>query len=163
MFRRATPDDLPAIASLYRDARAWLAAKGTDQWQNPVPERRIAQNIDQGTCWVLIDDGDVIGTVTVDDFADPDFWTEDDNPDDALYVHRSIVRRDHAGQGLGTELLDHASRLAADAGKRWLRLDAWRTNPELISYYKDQGFTHVRTVWPEDRRSGALFQRPVSV
>jgi len=40
------------------------------------------------------------------------------------------------------------------------QLDAWRDNEGLHAYYRDRGFTHLRTVEAEGRRSGALFQRP---
>jgi GNAT superfamily N-acetyltransferase len=86
-----------------------------------------------------------------------------DFPDDALYIHRMIVRRELAGADVGTAVIDWASERAASAGKRWLRLDAWRTNPRLQRYYANQGFQLVRTVELPHRHSGALFQRPAGV
>ncbi|WP_329249466.1 hypothetical protein OG417_03190 [Actinoallomurus sp. NBC_01490] len=41
---------------------------------------------------------------------------------------------------------------------RLLRADVWTDNRELQSYYKNLGFTHVRTVVRDDYPSGALFQ-----
>jgi GNAT superfamily N-acetyltransferase len=99
--------------------------------------------------------------MTVDEYADPEFWHPEDDPGSALYVHRMVVRRSEAGRDLGAVLLDCAEQLAADRRKKWVRLDARRTNTDLHAYYVAHGFTHVRTVCLDHRPSGALFQRPV--
>ncbi len=62
------------------------------------------------------------------------------------------------GQSLGAALLDWAAGRATEAGR--LRLDAWKTNAALHTYYTSLGFTHLRTVDLPHRRSGALFERP---
>ncbi|MEU0662015.1 GNAT family N-acetyltransferase [Streptomyces lavendulocolor] len=84
----------------------------------------------------------------------------DDKPDSALYAHRIIVRPTSNVSGLGTALLDWASKRASKFGKEWLRIDAWKTNAKLGRYYESQGFEHVRTVDLPHRNSGALYQRP---
>jgi GNAT superfamily N-acetyltransferase len=67
-----------------------------------------------------------------------------------------------AGTDIGGRLLDWAGDLAASAGRRWLRLDAWKGNTALHRYYERHGFTHVRTVDLWHRGSGSLFQRPTA-
>jgi GNAT superfamily N-acetyltransferase len=103
------------------------------------------------------------GTITVDDCADEEFWRPEDDPDDALYLHRMVTTREVAGREIGSALLDWASCRAAALRKRWVRLDAWRSNPGLQRYYADRGFEHVRTVQLPHRHSGALFQRRAGV
>lgn len=150
------------MVSLWEEARAWFAEQGIDQWQYPPRRHAIGANIAaRDECWIIEDPQErTIGTITVDKRADPEFWESSDSPDDALYVHRMIVRRHAAGGEIGSALLDWASKRAAAAGKSWLRLDAWRSNPRLRRYYADRGFTLVRTVELSHRQSGALFQRP---
>jgi GNAT superfamily N-acetyltransferase len=104
-------------------------------------------------------DQHVVGTITLDDFADPEFWLPQDDPEDALYVHRAVVARAVAGQRIGATLLNWASLRAEAAGRTWVRLDAWATNTQLQSYYLGQGWAHVRTLQLSHRGSGALFQR----
>lgn len=161
-LRRATAADVQTVAGLWTEAAAWLASRGIDQWQYPPHLDRIERSIAAGECWIAWWWNGPIGTITVDGRADPEFWTPADEPETALYAHRMAVARSAAGVGLGADLLDHAAGLARDAGKRWLRLDAWRDNPGLADYYRAQGFQHVRTVELDHRRSGVLFQRPVS-
>jgi GNAT superfamily N-acetyltransferase len=170
-IRRAEYNDLGEVMALYRRTQQWLAAKGSDQWQpkdgrNDVLLERVRTNlscsIERGECYVALRGDRVVGTITVDEFADPEFWRPTDDPGSALYLHRMIVDRSTAGAGVSDALLRLADDLAAKYGRPWLRLDAWRTNTPLHRYYQRQGFAHVRTVDLPHRGSGALFQRPVA-
>ncbi|HSV68433.1 MAG TPA: GNAT family N-acetyltransferase [Mycobacteriales bacterium] len=161
-IRPARAGEAHEVVRLWNAAAAWLASRGIDQWQYPPRLDRIAGSIERGECYLAEQDGRIIGTVTVDSYADPDFWQPNDEPENALYVHRMAITRDAAGQEVGTALLDWAADLAAKAGKKWLRLDAWRTNTGLHRYYAERGFRSVRVVNRANRRSGALYQRPIT-
>ncbi len=166
--RVAGHTDLDSVVRLQAEAVRWIGNRGLDQWQpaqggRQAPEqvqRRIADAISRGECYVAVEGSRIVATITVDEFADPEFWQECDEPSAALYVHRMIVARNYSGRGIGEALIDFASEIAARRGKKWLRLDAWRTNLALHRYYLHLGFKHVRTVSLEHRGSGALFQRP---
>lgn len=165
--RHATPEDEQEISRLVKAAVAWLATRNTDQWQNTAllkgdPERTRAKSVDRGEIYVVVDnDGRIVGSFALDSYADPDFWSSTDHPDDALYLHRMVRDRSINNHSIGDVILDYASRQAAQQGKHWLRLDAWRTNTGLHDYYKRHGFEHVRSIDLPDRGSGALFQRSV--
>lgn len=164
-IRRAVARDVPELLDLYDAARRWISDRGGDQWASNTREKmrpRFTDSVERGECYVAEDcDGRLVGTVTVDEYADPEFWKTGDAPDSALYVHRMIVDRSLAGQDIGGALLDWAAGIAAAKGRKWLRLDAWRTNRPLHAYYERQGFTPVRVVELPHRGSGALFQRAV--
>lgn len=159
-IRPATDEELGAVTALWEQAATWLKHRGIDQWQYPPREARIAENIAAGECFLVEDEGVAVATITLDRFADSDFWTEEEAAESALYVHRMVVRRDVSGYELGSAMLDWASERAEAQGLEWLRLDAWKENGELQDYYLSRGFQHVRTVEAEGRLSGALFQRP---
>ncbi|MFF3872551.1 GNAT family N-acetyltransferase [Streptomyces sp. NPDC001978] len=158
-IRPGRPDELGTVEALLRGASAWLASRGIDQWQYPPHRDRIITALEQGVCFLAFENGEPIATVQVDDFADPEFWTPDDDPDAALYMHRMAVSRSAAGGGVGARILDWAADRAGAQGKPWLRLDAWKDNEGLHRYYKAADFTLVRIVDLPHRRSGALFQR----
>lgn len=162
-IRSARPYELDVVLGLFRDAAVWLADRGLDQWQRGPRIERIRQDIDAGAVFLVIDqDDEVVGTLTIDTRADPDFWTDADDPGSALYLHRMIVAPDHRGERIGEAMTTWAEQFGAALGYRWLRLDAWRTNTELVSYYASRGWQHIRTVEPPWRESGALFQRPTA-
>ncbi|WP_433032441.1 GNAT family N-acetyltransferase [Actinomycetospora sp. CA-053990] len=160
IVRSAGPDDLHAVLNLFREATAWLASKNVDQWQWEPRVEQVRGDIEDGNVFVGEDeDGRIIATVTVDTFADADFWGPEDDPDSALYVHRMIVARDHAGLGIGDELTSWVEQFAGALGYDHVRLDCYRSNTGLHHYYKTHGWTHVRTVDAPWRPSGSLFQR----
>ncbi|MFE2970002.1 GNAT family N-acetyltransferase [Streptomyces sp. NPDC059340] len=163
-LRPAAAADVPALLALRTEAEGWLRDKGTDQWSDPeTGERAIAKwraSIDEGRAWVVIgEDDEVLATVSRGP-VDRDFWTDADHPESALYLYKLIVAREASGRQLGTRVIDWMSRLAALEGRAWVRIDTWRTNSGLHSYYKRLGFRHVRTEAPPHRRSGWLAQRP---
>lgn len=163
-IRQARRDELGTVADLWNAASARLGARGLDQWQYPVRTDNIRMALDAGTCWIIEDAGGVpIGTVTVDDNADPQLWVPSDGPADALYLHRLVVLESHSAREVGSAVIDWASRRAHARGKRWLRLDAWTSNEGLHRYYLRHGFRHVRTVVAPAIISGALFERPAGV
>lgn len=160
LIRPGRLDELDIVEGLLREASAWLASRGIDQWQYPPHRDRITAALERGVCFLAFEDDRPIATIQVDDVADPEFWTPADDPEAALYVHRMAASRHIAGRDTGANLLEWAAERAATQGKPWLRLDAWKDNAGLHRYYERAGFTLLRIVDLPHRRSGALFQRP---
>ena len=163
----ARPTDLELLLAMREEAARWLASRGSDQWAKPWPDAEgmvsgVRHSIAAGAVWIVYRErqGYPVATLTLDEWANPDLWTNEEAGEPAHYAHRMIVRREAAGADLGGELLDWCGTRAARAGARWLRLDAWTTNPPLHRYYLDHGFRHVRTRQLTHNPSGALFQRP---
>jgi GNAT superfamily N-acetyltransferase len=151
--------DIQAVAQLWTEAAAWLAQQGTDQWQYPIKMHNIRSAVAAGSCWLAEERGALVGTITIDTNADEGLW-DDDELADAVIVHRMVVARSHAGQGIGNLLLDHAEAIGRALGRHWIRLDAWTNNTGLHSYYQRAGFRLVRITDPY-AISTALFERPI--
>jgi ribosomal protein S18 acetylase RimI-like enzyme len=163
-IRRAVAADVEPIMALLDEAIAWLGELGLDQWQDNRERQRthVLTDLSADTVYVVEREGRVVATITLDEFADADFWCVDDKPAAALYVHRMAVARSDRGVGLGSAMLDWAADQAEAAARTLLRLDAWQTNEALHLYYKNLGFEMVRIEPVEHRGSGALFARPAS-
>lgn len=162
-FRKADPSDFEAVERLRLEATAWLASKGLDQWQpgsvrHPTPAG-TRDAIDRGVCFLVYEGDELVGTVTIDDRADAEFWTPEERRERSLYLHRMIVARSAAGRDIGGAILRWAENIARRGDYRYLRLDAWKNNPALHRYYVHNGLAHVRTVDLSHRGSGALFAR----
>jgi ribosomal protein S18 acetylase RimI-like enzyme len=76
-------------------------------------------------------------------------------------VHSLAIRRPVAGRGLGLRMLRWAERMAAAAGKRYVRLDCWGENAALRRYYERAGYTS-RGELTHGGWVCALFERQVS-
>ena len=161
-IRQATPADIPSVVDLWNEAQNWLASKGLDQWQYPIKMHNIYRAVEGGSCWLVepASGGPAIATITLDATADPSLWRPEEQPDQALYVHRLVVRRSEAHRNLGADILDWASEQVRRAGRKFLRLDAWTNNVALHDYYRRLDFRLVRLVVVPSG-SGALFERAV--
>lgn len=156
----AQPSDLDEVMELMTEVAQWLIQKGCEgQWPPVIPRDFIAASIERGEVYLARQGNQVVGTVTLQ-WSDLSMWGE--RPPDACYVHRLAIRRTHAGQGLGRELLRWAEQTALQQGKRYLRLDCWADNPFLPQYYTDAGFTYCGEVKVGTWR-GCLFERPLQV
>jgi len=156
----AVADDLAEVLALLNGVASWLTSQGINQWAAGFAVERIASIIERGEMYLVRQNGSAIATVTVSADGDADFWTAEELAEPARYVAKLATAREHAGQGLGELLLRWTIDLGARQGARWIRLDAWRTNQRLHDFYRDAGWSHLRTVELEHRRSGALFQHP---
>jgi GNAT superfamily N-acetyltransferase len=162
-IRRAVDeDDVQAVAKLWIMSARWIASRGLDQWQYPVRVESILSDLQDRILWVVQDGDRPVGTITVDNVAEPQYWFPSDDPADALYVHRMVTDESVKGRRLGVALLDWVARSATAQNLSWVRLDAWRTNILLHKYYQSVGFDLVRVV-VDPSGSGACFQRNSSV
>lgn len=167
-IRPAALDDLNLICRLRLQRASWLAARGSDQWSTEASGLSIdyfAQVVDRaltgGETWIAEVNGDPAGTITVNDRADKQLWTDIELAD-SLIVHYLIVDLRFAGQGVGRKLLTHAAALTRARGRHWVRLDAWTTNSDLHAYYRRAGFHLARIAGPDSRSpSCALFERHI--
>ncbi|MCM0673602.1 GNAT family N-acetyltransferase [Micromonospora phytophila] len=160
-LRVATEADLDRLLAILNGAVIWLQQRGLDQWGGcPWQADELRPSLEAGTLYLAeAGGGPPIATMTLDARPDFDFWTAEDDPQSGLYLSHVAVDRSCRGRGIGSWLLDEATRKAAHDGKKWLRLDAWKTNTQLHVYYRRHGFQQLRTVHVPGRNSGTLFQR----
>jgi GNAT superfamily N-acetyltransferase len=108
-----------------------------------VTRSRIAH----GTCFVAINDGRIVGTVTVEPpYADSP--CEYYRTPAVAAAHQLAVEPEIQGSGLGALLLKRAEDWARDKGYRELAIDTAAPAAHLIDYYKRRGFQPVgRVQW----------------
>ena len=138
--RLAEPGDVEGVLDLLGEAARWIrSSTGIVQWPERFPREFIADLVDEGVVYVARDDEQLVATLWLQ-WADPMFWP--DGGDGAVYVHRLVVRRSHAGRGIGGQLLAWAGERAAEAGRFLVRLDCMTENAGLRGYYETLGFRH---------------------
>jgi GNAT superfamily N-acetyltransferase len=161
--RKATPDDLGDLLTMYDEAVEWLNARGiTDQWgMTPVTERpclvnEIASLID---CGYVAECTEILGFIALND----------EMPDDAaeyagnlsltsgLYIHTLVARGVPAARGAGALLLQYAEGIARNTNSSFLALTCWAGNPRLVQYYKSRGFERCNAINENDGHREQLF------
>ena len=144
-MERATGSDAAAILAL-RDALAhWQIERGIDQWRpSEISPDNIAIQAEAGLWFVLRDTADpstLIATAQVLN-SDARFWGAERGHDGtAGYLHGLMVRRSHAGLGLGSQILDWFEQFVLDCGRSIARLDCQARNGALRQYYRRHGYS----------------------
>lgn len=161
---QARPADLGTVMQLLNARVTWLREQGSEQWSTYRRWRpEMAEAISRGETFLLYDADSLqaIGTITMTEEADTDFWSEEERKVPSLYLAKLATVPERAGEGLGRILLEYALYRAVAKQLDEVRMDVWRTSTRLHEYYVDQGWTLLRTVVRPGRFSGTLFSRKV--
>lgn len=153
LFRSATPADIPRILQIIRQAQRRMAAAGSLQWQDgyPAPED-IAADLARGYGYVICPAGKqeaaAYGAIVFD--GEPAYealegrWLTN-GP--YVAVHRLAAADEALGQGIGTEFLEHAGRLARERGIAAFRIDTNFDNRRMLRILAKSGFIYCGKVF----------------
>jgi len=143
-IRPGAESDAVALMSMWDRAVAWLVARGqTMQWgAEPVSERPGSR--ERALAWATSSmmrvaeiDGHTVGVSVIGDTPPshvPAIVSRE------TYLHFLLTDRDHAGKGIGSDLVRRAAADAREAGSAILRVDCWAGAPSLVAWYERQGF-----------------------
>jgi GNAT superfamily N-acetyltransferase len=150
LIREGAGTDAPAIFSIWDRAIAWLVARDQAmQWgTEPASEQPRYREFVQK--WVTHPkglriaelDGKAAGVSVIVD-THPDYVPAIERRE--TYLLFLVSDRDHAGKGVGSELVKRAVEDARDAGSELLRVDCWAGAPGLVAWYERQGFVRSTT------------------
>lgn len=131
--------DTEIITSVLREAAQWLKDIGKPLWNvSDFTEETISS---EAHLYHLIKAGpDLAGLFKLQD-TDGLFWPDVD-PTEALYIHKLVVRRSHAGKGLSSLAVSYAAEEARKSGRPFVRLDCESSRPSLRAHYERLGFKH---------------------
>ena len=146
-LRPAVAGDIDAVFALFEKRVDWMNEQNIHQWNdtdylNAYPKSYYIQQQELGNLYVLADntDGAVTGAVVL--LQSDDRWL-DRAGSPAYYVHNLVT--DSSVKGTGRALLAQAERLAAEHGKRFMRLDCAADNAFLNGYYEKMGYLPAGT------------------
>lgn len=141
MIRKATYDDLSVLMDVFRKARGIMRSSGNmNQWNDGYPSENIVRkDIDNGNCYVLCDDGEVVATMAFIPGPDPTYAEIYDGGwlSDAPYhvIHRIAVAE--PGHNAAKALLDWGFGRVKS-----IRIDTHKDNVIMHHVLSKYGFTH---------------------
>jgi len=144
-IRSGRPEDARAVLVMLDGAVQWLVAHGrTGQW-GAEPFSAVPEHVQRVHAWagggglrIAEKGGMAVGAMVLGEA--PAYVPPAGEPEG--YVQVLVTAREHARQGVGRALLDHARAEAVSRGARLLRVDCWAGGGgALVRYYRACGFT----------------------
>ena len=145
----ATQNDFDAIISFYNDVMERTPEIATyARWskgKHPTVEG-IKAYIDEGSMYLYRENGAIVGAMAVTMYQGEDYhaieWTQQVADDKVAVIHILAISPDAQGNGIGSEMIREAIRLACDKGMQAVRLDALSSNTPAHRLYERLGFEY---------------------
>jgi hypothetical protein len=80
-------------------------------------------------------------------FDDGLIW-EEKNSDPSIYIHGIVANPDFRGNKFVLKIAQWVQQYAKNIGKKFIRMDNWGDNQNLIDYYIETGFGFRGVVFP---------------
>jgi GNAT superfamily N-acetyltransferase len=142
----ANRDNLNDVLLLLVNAAKWLSTKNTKQWDYYLSDlegntQEVLDSIDAEATYILLHQNRIMATITLENKPnewDKEMWGEEANRENIVYLHRLVVHRDYAGDGIGAQLLKWAEEICKQSGKTAIRFDCLASNAGLNIYYENR-------------------------
>ncbi len=133
-------EDLNSIYKLFEEAIRYIKKNNYVGWTT-YDKNFIRQNIDKKLQFKITVGKDMVCVYSVC-YTDELIWREMEKGD-AIYLHRIVVNPLFKGQKQFDKILNWSKEIAAEKGLKYIRMDTWAANPNIIEYYKSFGFIHI--------------------
>ncbi|UJB32891.1 MULTISPECIES: GNAT family N-acetyltransferase [Chromobacterium] len=151
-YRLAGAGDVDALRTLITEHGPnpwnWLPADGVE---------RSLRQVAAGEAWAALFERDgLLGAAILYRLHDafPQHRPAEVAADAAGYIMEAVVRRDQAGQGLGSLLLRQACEDLAARGARWVTADRHEENAASGGMMRKAGFVELASFDDWERRAG---------
>ena len=157
IFRRATENDIDAVAAIMAAASARLGAAGVDQWQRGYPNRSSVEADVAAGVGMVLSEGDTIlaygaviftGEPAYDDLTGGEWLTSEG---DYACIHRLCVNEIFVGMGFSKQFMMAAEAMATERVAS-IRIDTHPDNKIMQSLVARLGYTYCGDVIIESRR-----------
>ena len=163
-FRKSLQSDVENILGIIKEAKEYFKANNIDQWQedNYPTSETFLDDINNGTSYVLVKDGEVVATASISFEPEPTYnhiegnWLTDDN---YIVIHRVAVTNKLKGLGLASIILKNAEDLALDNNIHSIKIDTHSDNKAMQKVLLKNNFTYCGIIHLEDNSSRIAFEK----
>jgi hypothetical protein len=135
-----SPEDIKFIYVLFEEAITYIKKNNYVGWTT-YDKNFINEDINNKLQFKIVSKNEVLCIFSIC-FSDILIWREMENSD-AIYLHRIVVNPKFKGQKQFDKILNWITKLARSTGLKYIRMDTWAENKNIIEYYKSYGFKHL--------------------
>jgi Acetyltransferase (GNAT) family len=134
-IRMASIEEVDLVSDILCEAAKWLTEKGEPLWKaGELVAEKLSVDVSNGMFYIAWVGNDAAGVFKFQT-EDKLFWP-DVPVDESCFIHRVAVRRNYAGKGICSAMIDYAKAATEVIGRRFLRLDTDATRPKLRAVYE---------------------------
>ena len=148
-LRLAQQNDIKDIMIVINDAKKYLKDQGSLQWNQDdgyPSEKDLLKDIENGYCYVLEDEKNIIGTMSIVYGIDENYNTIYDGKwlTNGAYasIHRIAIKNTHHQQGLGKKMLELAEDIISKNNINSIKIDTHKINKPMINTILKTGYTY---------------------
>ncbi len=168
MIRKATSHDIDTIWHIVHSLSQQLLEKGHPNWDLYYTRKIVAEKIEKNDTYVIENEGNVIGTVTLSTNA-VEYYPSDalmnfaEPTAEALYITMLGVIPEQQGKGHATKLLEFSEQKAQKQGIHYVRFDVRAFIEDLVRYYLNRQYNIVGVImdFDEDKTPYFLFEKEI--
>ena len=158
-IRPAIEKDAHRVYSVLKNIADWLDRENYGQWIPGVHDHNIeyiTQLVCNGTCYVVENNGEIIGTVQVT-WTLPNYWKQESV--NVGYISTLYVHRDLAGHDIGASILRWSEDWIRLQKKTFACLHCYAQNLKLCRYYERHGYEYIDRVETYPDYTQFLYQK----
>lgn len=129
--------DLNFIYTLFEEAIIYIKMKNYVGWTT-YDKKFIKQDIVKNLQFKITIGNDILCVFSIC-FSDVLIWREMEKGN-AIYLHRIVVNPKFKGQKQFEKILNWIIEFGNEKGLKYIRMDTWADNSNIIEYYKSYGF-----------------------
>lgn len=150
MIRKAKPSEIVLLMAITRACAIKMNEENIFQWNEVYPNKAaFEKDLARDELYVLIEDDQVIGCITISTFKDVEYeaidWLTKDGRN--YYIHRLAIAPSHQHQGKAKQLMNFAERYAKEQNALSVRLDTFSQNKRNQKFYKARGYHKLGDVY----------------
>lgn len=145
MIRKANLNDISNIMEIIKATVEEMKTYNNTQWDENYPQAKdFIDDVESGDLYVKDEFGHIKGFICVNFIEPAEYeglnWASTDK---SMVIHRMAVNPEFRQQGVATEMMNFAEKLASDNNVVYLKTDTYSINTKMNSLFKKCGFNLV--------------------
>ena len=155
-LRAMAENDVPEVLEIIRQAQAFLAAQGIDQWQNGYPNAESTRNdIEKKQGYIYDVDGRPAGILSIVLGDEPSYQTiyggEWRTAEPYACIHRMAIGDRYRGGETADAMMRAAEALVIEKGIDYIRVDTHRENVRMRRMLRRNGYVRCGVIYLSGR------------